>query len=561
MLKKISIIILVISLIVFGFLYPKDELSVVKEVVSPVEIVLDNNEVFVLDGVETFDSNFSERNKLLAKKFNITENEAFIIGTLGKYWAQNILSGRDVKVAGNDLIYYKYNYRFKFLNSPYCIKDGEISNKYLFDKLLKSVRKTDYVLVSDGKAYPVGKYSGSFILMRKSHYNKMFPQNKKECILPPTLNLDLGNIKIILSDFTSKLKPDRNCSTDICKEILYNINNAQKSIDIAIYGYSSTPAIENAVKNAQKRGVKIRLVYDTDSRNENIYPNTFEFAALILENTNDGVSKDVNMTMHNKFYIFDEKVVITGSANLSHTDMSGYNSNSIIVIKSPEAAKIYKAEFEQMFEGKFHRDKISGSKSNPPNMEIYFSPQDKALSNGVLPRIKNAKKSIYIPAFFITENSFTQALINAKKRGVDVKVIIDALSASSKYSKHRELRNFGVPVKTENYAGKMHSKSIIIDDEYVIIGSMNFSKSGENKNDENLIIYKNAQAAKFYKTFFLYLWQKIPDKWLKYDPKPESLDSIGSCADGVDNDYDSFTDIEDDACKYYGKTGLGGAKT
>ncbi len=61
--------------------------------------------------------------------------------------------------------------------------------------------------------------------------------------------------------------------------------------------------------------------------------------------------------MHNKFYIFDDKVLITGSANLSHTDMSGFNSNSIVVINSPLVAAIYKQEFEQMFEGKFHTEK------------------------------------------------------------------------------------------------------------------------------------------------------------------------------------------------------------
>ena len=32
-------------------------------------------------------------------------------------------------------------------------------------------------------------------------------------------------------------------------------------------------------------------------------------------------------------------------------------------------------------------------------------------------------------------------------------------------------------VKTENLAGKLHSKSMIIDDLYTIVGSMNFSKS------------------------------------------------------------------------------------
>ena len=85
--------------------------------------------------------------------------------------------------------------------------------------------------------------------------------------------------------------------------------------------------------------------------------------------------------------------------------------------------------------------------------------------------------------------------------GVDVKLIIDATNAYSSRSKVKMLRSAGIPVKIENYAGKIHSKSIIIDDKYIIVGSMNFSKSGENKNDENVVIIEDERLAKFYKVF------------------------------------------------------------
>ena len=98
-------------------------------------------------------------------------------------------------------------------------------------------------------------------------------------------------------------------------------------------------------------------------------------------------------------------------------------------------------------------------------------------------------------------------------------------------------------------AGKMHSKTMIVDDEFLVVGSMNFSNSGENRNDENVVILKNAEAAKFYKDFFLYQWDKIPEEWLKYTPRAEGKDSIGSCSDGIDNDYDGKIDMEDEACK------------
>ena len=559
--KTLTATLVILLLIAFSLL-PKDKEFCVKNVISPTEIQLNNNEILKFDDIQTFDASYSPKNKELATKLGITEDEAFIIGNLAKYWSQNLLSGRDVLVENGDLIYYKYSYQKKLENSAFGIRNNEPCRKTAFEKLLKSIRRTKYGIFIDDKFYPISKEfaQGDFIIIRKSHYYKLFPKafvkkakgtkktkfEKSKIYFKPFSN---GNIKIIVSDLTTKLKPDRNCSSDICKEILTNINNSKMSIDMAIYGYSSTPVLERAIKDAQNRGVKIRLVYDVDAKNQNIYPDTFKFVSLITSSKSDGGLKDSNATMHNKFYIFDNKIVITGSANLSHTDMSGFNSNNIIVINSPDVAKIYKTEFEQMFNGNFHSAKIPTGNNKANNMQIYFSPQDKSISSAVLPIIENAKDYIYIPIFVITENRVVEALIKAKQRGVDVRLISDALNASSKYSKIKVLRANGIPVKIENYAGKMHSKTMIADDKYSIIGSMNFSKSGETKNDENTIVLENAEAAKYLKRFFLYQWDRMPDKWLNGYPRAEGWESVGSCSDGIDNDYDGLIDALDTGCQ------------
>lgn len=559
--KTLTATLVILLLIAFSLL-PKDKEFCVKNVISPTEIQLNNNEILKFDDIQTFDASYSPKNKELATKLGITEDEAFIIGNLAKYWSQNLLSGRDVLVENNDLIYYKYSYQKKLENSAFGIRNNEPCRKSAFNKLLKSIRHTKYGIFADNKFYPISKEfaQGDFIIIRKSHYYKLFPKafvkkakgakktkfEKSKIYFKPFSN---GNIKIIVSDLTTKLKPDRNCSSDICKEILTNINNTKSSIDMAIYGYSSTPVLERAIKDAQNRGVKIRLVYDVDAKNQNIYPDTFKFVSLITSSKSDGGLKDSNATMHNKFYIFDNKAVITGSANLSHTDMSGFNSNNIIVINSPDVAKIYKTEFEQMFNGNFHSAKIPTANNKANNMQIYFSPQDKSISSAVLPIIENAKDYIYIPIFVITENRVVEALIKAKQRGVDIRLISDALNASSKHSKIKVLRANGIPVKIENYAGKMHSKTMIADDKYSIIGSMNFSKSGETKNDENTIVLENAEAAKYLKRFFLYQWDRMPDKWLNGYPRAEGWESVGSCSDGIDNDYDGLIDALDTGCQ------------
>ena len=257
--------------------------------------------------------------------------------------------------------------------------------------------------------------------------------------------------------------------------------------------------------------------------------------------------------MHNKFIVIDDKTLITGSMNFSSTGFSGFNTNALLVVKSEDIAKIYNQEFEQMLSGKFSENKskithkivnLNGSYVTP-----YFSPKDKAILNSIIPIVNNSKSYIYMPAFVITHSKLANALIAAKQRGVDVKIILDATGVYSTGSKIKLLRDSKIPLKVENYAGKIHSKSMIVDDKYVVIGSMNFSNSGENKNDENVLVIQDKKLTVFYKNFFLYLWNKIPNKYLTQNPKPESKESIGSCQDGIDNDYDGKIDINDEACK------------
>ena len=95
----------------------------------------------------------------------------------------------------------------------------------------------------------------------------------------------------------------------------------------------------------------------------------------------------------------------------------------------------------------------------------------------------------------------------------------------------------------------MHSKSIIIDDNITLFGSMNLTKSGDTKNDESVMYIVNPIVAKQFKKQFLYTWDSIPDKWLIKTPRAESPDSVGSCFDGIDNDFDGDVDASDNGCQ------------
>ncbi|MBP3924852.1 hypothetical protein J6E39_06395 [bacterium] len=380
--------------------------------------------------------------------------------------------------------------------------------------------------------------------------------HKKFKILNTTFPLSMtdGNLKLILSDFTRKLKPDNRCDSIMCKTVLDEINASKSSIDMAVYDFSNNEIILSALKRALARGVKIRVVYDITAKGLSEYSKDTSFLIELIGSENcrsDKLSDNVQTAflMHNKFMIFDGKTVFTGSMNFSTTGISGFNNNSVLLIKSPDIAKLYESEFNLMFSGKFHKLKNHQTQNKNDKLRVYFSPQDKTIISQIIPLINSAKTYIYIPTFILTHEELTQSLIAAYRRGVDVRIIVDATSIRSSRSKIKLLRENFIPVKTENYAGKMHSKSVIIDDKYLVIGSMNFSKSGENKNDENCVIIENPKLAKFYREYFEYIWTKIPDKYLKINPSAEGPYSIGSCADGVDNDFDGKIDLEDEGCR------------
>ena len=581
------------------FLNISSKTRTVRSVISPTKIIIDtnnknthSNETYCIDGIDAFSLEYSEDfiNKY-TQKYNLTQNEFISLGYLAQDYAQKTLLNQKVKIklGTNVSKECKYasislngiDYKKALENSGFGIVNDNIKNLDKFKHNLELARKLNLVILNhhSNKYHtldcPYGNIAHDKVILPKSqlpedtipckfcHTDKPKTRLIKDndiieipSIIQPSLQISNGEITTYITDFTKVLKPTNTCNTSACIRLLSEIDNSNSTIDIALYGYREVPEITSALKRAKSRGVRIRYVcdslYDTS---RNYYPDNEVIEKLASSYRSDRSSSQTlsNMLMHNKFLIFDNKTVYTGSMNLSSTGTSGFDVNSIIIIKSKEVANLYTKEFEQMLNGKFHTEKNIFTTNRKflldnSEIEIYFSPKDKP-TNRILELIKNAKTYIYIPTFLITHNEIATELINAHNRGVDVRIIIDANSVTTRNTKHSQLRKSGIMLKTENYAGKLHAKTMIIDDTYFVSGSMNFSNSGANKNDENLVIIKDKDIAKLHKNFFLYLWTIIPNKYLHKNAKPESPDSIGSCSDGIDNNFNNKTDNEEDYCK------------
>lgn len=147
-------------------------------------------------------------------------------------------------------------------------------------------------------------------------------------------------------------------------------------------------------------------------------------------------------------------------------------------------------------------DKITAN-----DIVVLFSPRDEC-GKLILDKINSAEKSIELAIYHFTSRVLSQALITAAKRGVIVRVYLDGDSAREYYSKANFLKKNGVLVKLEKGEGLMHNKFCIIDDEFIITGSYNWTTSADLLNDENVIIIKSKEVAKIYKIQFEKYWHE-----------------------------------------------------
>lgn len=414
-----------------------------------------------------------------------------------------------------------------------------------------------------------------------------------------------GSVKLILNDPLQFEQPRDACEAEHCKALLELIDSTQNTLDFAVYGMRNQTAILDAIKRAKERGVEVRGVVDRDLEGNNYYSSTEVLVAAVKDVGSD-LSADRTLArrearqkydreprcerppgfegplqclaydlgqecllaahasreqieggeaiMHNKFAISDDRTLWTGSTNLSDSGTGGYNANLVTVVESTAVADWYRDEFEQMFlHARYHTLKEREGKRRKIHLdngelEVLFSPQDAPISRAVRPLLKHANERIDIAVFFLTHKRIVEDLIAAKQRGVKVRVILDATGAKNGYTKHELLRAAGIEVKVENWGGKMHMKSAMIDGRYLVTGSMNWTSSGDFSNDENTIIIDSPPLSAQYGAFFEQLWAAIPERWAKENPDPESKDSTTACTDGVDNDFDHAADTADPGC-------------
>jgi len=146
-------------------------------------------------------------------------------------------------------------------------------------------------------------------------------------------------------------------------------------------------------------------------------------------------------------------------------------------------------------------------------IETYFTKKNGDLDEILIKEINGTQKTLNIAIYSLTKENIADAILEAKKRGVDVKVITDKLESKSKFQKAilDKLKTNSIPVKINSHAGLMHLKLSIVDDKTVLGGSYNYTANATKENDENLIVMRNSNIVSDYSTEFNAMWSNTSD--------------------------------------------------
>jgi phosphatidylserine/phosphatidylglycerophosphate/cardiolipin synthase-like enzyme len=176
---------------------------------------------------------------------------------------------------------------------------------------------------------------------------------------------------------------------------------------------------------------------------------------------------------------------------------------------------INKKIFGQISKANFESSKFIGNFSAVP----VFSPDTSY--NAIYEMIESADKCIYIEQLYIYKNwgdkisPFVEQLVNKSKKGLDVRVILNYNpvydSTNEKINLTKDyLEDNDIKVKflytNWSYFVNVHNKGIVVDNESVLVSSINWNENSFMSNREAGIIIKNESVASYYAEVFFYDW-------------------------------------------------------
>jgi cardiolipin synthase len=293
-------------------------------------------------------------------------------------------------------------------------------------------------------------------------------------------------------------------SIKVFNSLIVDFDNAKETIFLEFYileAQGEVEAILLALERAVARGVHVHLILDSVGSNgflkskrcKTLMNNGVKVLDALHANFLRMTLRRQDLRQHRKLIAIDNKTAYTGSMNLADPvffkSKSGFGPWVDIMVRLEgeiatvvQGTIIFDWEMETGIRLEKHLKRPSFDKITDGNL-MQLLPSGPALDEEILLQVlltavHNARSSVVITTpYFVPDEALLQALKSASKRGLSVTVIVprrndSKLAQFAGRSFYDELLVAGVCILRFN-GGLLHSKTVVIDEHLVLIGSVN----------------------------------------------------------------------------------------
>ncbi len=331
------------------------------------------------------------------------------------------------------------------------------------------------------------------------------------------------NCQLLHPPLTGSFPPER-VADPTFDLVVAELEKARESVEIFMYVWRSDEAgtrVGEAVLAAAERGVKVRIIKDIGAIMCEViemnrkpffprripvlkrivykiigrtFPDTFvedehdqELGARLLTHPNVTIEW-INKT-HTKYYIFEERLIITGSINLEDRHQNYFDY--MLALEDPDLARRLRTRMagEAPYDPERNIDFLCNTHRDEGGSVFEIKPE-------VLRFIEEARESIYIEVAYIGDPEFADALVAAAGRGVRVTVLFSREANIGNDVNYWAIHDLYTRAPIEVYlTGTMiHAKLLLFDDELILTGSCNMNIFSLQKAAELDLVIRNEPA-------------------------------------------------------------------
>ena len=306
--------------------------------------------------------------------------------------------------------------------------------------------------------------------------------------------------------------------------VVAELEKARESVEIFMYVWRADEAgtrVGEAVLAAAERGVKVHIIKDIgaimceviEMNRKPFFPRkipllkrmVYKIIARTLPDpfVEDNHDQDLGATLlahpnvtvewinktHTKYYVFDERLLVTGSINIEdrHQDYFDY----MIALEDPQLVKRLRARMRGEIAFDLGRNFEFLCNSHRSTGESSFE-----IKPAVLDLIAQARESIYIEVAYIGDPEFSDALVEAAARGIRITILFSREANIGNDVNYWAIHDLYMraPVKVYLTDTMIHAKLLLFDEELVFTGSCNMNIFSLQKAAELNLLIQNEPA-------------------------------------------------------------------